>query len=141
MRNFNFCKNKMRLDKVTCYIQPFSVRFFKLFTTVAIIFHSITFIESTSLDVACSLICKQSVIVCYFMYKHIYSLCVGMFFGDTVHQSATVNYKISLDKIVDIFPNKNIYFCRGNIVKLCFHVSTFTKVCISVFLNAIYLLC
>ena len=59
MQNFNFCKNKMGLDKVTCYIQPFSVSFFKLFTTVATV--------------------------------------------------GTLNYKISLDKIVDIFPNKNIY--------------------------------
>ena len=89
--------------------QPFSVSFFKLFTTVAIIFHSITFIENTSLDVTGSSVCK-SVIVSYFIYKHIYFLCVGMFFiVDIIHQSGTVNYKISLDKIVDIFTNKNIY--------------------------------
>ena len=99
----------MRLDKVTCYIQPFSVSFFKLFTTVAITFHSITFVENTSLDVTGSLVCKQTTVVSYFMYKHIYFLCVGMFFVvDIIHQSGTVNYKISLDKIVGIFPNENI---------------------------------
>ena len=70
----------MRLDKVTCYIQPFSASFFKLFTTVSIIFHLITFVENASLDVTGSLVCKQSVVVSYFMYKHIYLLCVGMFF-------------------------------------------------------------
>ena len=43
------------------------------------------------------------------MYMHIYFMCVGMFFGDIIHQSGTVNYKISLDKIVVIFANKNIY--------------------------------
>ena len=91
MQNFNFCKNKMRLDKVTCYIQQFSVRFFKLFTTVAITFHSITLVENTSLDVTGSLVCKQTVVVSYFMYKHIYFLCVGMFFVDIIHQSDTVN--------------------------------------------------
>ena len=45
----------------------------------------------------------------------------NVFVVDIIHQSGTVNYKIILDKIVDIFPNKSIYF--------------------SVFLNAIYLLC
>ena len=58
-------------------------QFFKLFTTVAIMFHSITFVENTSLDVTGSLVCKQTavvvVVVRYFMYKHIYFLCVGMF--------------------------------------------------------------
>ena len=44
------------------------------------------------------------------MYKHIYFLCVGMIVVvDIIHQSGTINYKISLDKIVGIFPNKNIY--------------------------------
>ena len=98
----------MRLDKVTCYIQPFSVSFFKLFTTVTITFHSITFIENTSLDVTGSLVCKLTAVVSYFMYKHIYFLCVGMFFFvvDKIHQSGKVNYKISLDKIVGIFPEE-----------------------------------
>ena len=106
MSNFNFCKNKMRLDKVTCYIQPFSVSFFKLFTTVAITFHSITSLENTSLDVTGSLGCKQTAIVSYFMY--IFIFCVlECFFVDVINLSGKVNYKISLDKIVDIFPNKN----------------------------------
>ena len=97
----------MCLDKVTCYIQPFSVSFFKLLTTVAITFHSITFVENTSLDVTGSLVCKQTAVVSYFMYKHIYCLCVGMFFCvDKIHQSGKVNYKISLDKIVGIFPEE-----------------------------------
>ena len=40
------------------------------------------------------------------MYKHIYFLCLGMFFVvDIIHPSGTVNYKISLDKTVGIFPN------------------------------------
>ena len=58
---------------------PFSVSFFKLFTTVAITFHLITFVENTSLDVTGSLVCKQTALVSYFLYKHIYFLCVGMF--------------------------------------------------------------
>ena len=40
IRKFNFCTNKMRLDKVTWNIQSLSVCFFKIFTTVAIIFHN-----------------------------------------------------------------------------------------------------
>ena len=93
----------MRLDKVTCYIQPFSVSIFKLFTTVAIIFHSITFVENTSLYVTGSLVCKQTAVVSYFIVV------------DVIHQSCTVNYKISLDKIVGIFPNKNTYLFEEEI--------------------------
>ena len=98
--------------------EKFSVSFFKLFTTVAIIFHSISFIENTSLDVTGSLVCKQTAVVSYFMYKHIYFLCVGMFFFlfffvfdiiHVIHQSGIVNYKIGLDKVVGIFRNKNLY--------------------------------
>ena len=89
-----------------------SVSFFKLFTTVAITYHLITFVENTSLDVTGSLVCKQTAVVSYFMYLHIYFLCFGMFFVvDIIHQSGTVNYKISLDKIVGIFSNRNIYIC------------------------------
>ena len=65
-----------------------------------------------------------------------------MFFVvDVIHQSCTD--KISLDKIVDIFPNKNTYLSRGSIVKLSFLVSIniFKSMHFSVFLNAIYLLC
>ena len=88
----------MRLNKVTCCIHLFSVSFFKLFTTVAIIFYRITFLENTSLDVTGSLVCTQTAVVSYFMDKHISLLCVGMvFFVGIIHQSDTVNYKISLD--------------------------------------------
>ena len=69
----------MGLDKVTCYIQPFSLSFFKLFTTVTIPFHSITFVENIGLDVTGSLACKQTAVVSYFMYKYNYFLGVGMF--------------------------------------------------------------
>ena len=49
---FNFCKNKMHLDKkVTWNIQSLSVSFFKIFTTVVITFHSITPVKNTSLDI------------------------------------------------------------------------------------------
>ena len=99
----------MRLDKVICYIQPFSVSFFKLFTTVAITFHSITFVENTSLDVTGSLVCKQTALVSYFMCIFIFCVLECFFFVDVIHQSGTVNYKISLDKIVGIFPNENTY--------------------------------
>ena len=102
-------KNKMRPDKVTCYIEPFSVSIFKLFTTVAITFHSITFVESTSLDVTGSLVCKQTAVVSYFMYIFIFCVLECFFVVDVIHQSCTVNYKISLDKIVGIFSNKNTY--------------------------------
>ena len=108
MSNFNFCKNKIGLDKVTCYIQPFSVSFFKLFTTVTISFHLIIFVENTSLDVTVSLVCKQTAVVSYFMYRFIFCV-LECFFVDVIHQSSTVNYKISLDKIVGIFPYKNTY--------------------------------
>ena len=105
----------MRLDKVTCYIQPFSVSIFKLFTTVAIIFHSITFVENTSLYVTGSLVCKQTAVVSYFMYIFIFCVLEWFFFVDVIHQSCTVNYKISLDKIVGIFPNKNTYLFEEEI--------------------------
>ena len=93
----------MRLDKVTCYIQPFSVSFFKLFTTVAIIFHLITLVENTSLDVTGSLVCKQTALLSYFMYIFIFCVLECFVVVDVIHQSCTVNYKISLDKIVGIF--------------------------------------
>ena len=48
---FNFCKNKMHLDKVTWNNQSLSVCFFKIFKTVAIIFHWTTLVKSASLDV------------------------------------------------------------------------------------------
>ena len=63
-----------------------SVSFFKVFTTVAITFHSITFVENTNLDVTGTLVCKQIAIVSYFIYKHIYFLCVRMFFVVDIFQ-------------------------------------------------------
>ena len=59
---FNFCTNKMRLDKVTWYIQSLSGCFLKNFTTVTIIFHSTTPVKSTSPDVTGSWQCKQTII-------------------------------------------------------------------------------
>ena len=47
----HFCRNEMCLDKVTWNIQSLSVCFSKIFTTVAIIFHLTTPVNSTSLDV------------------------------------------------------------------------------------------
>ena len=105
----------MRLDKVTCYIQPFSVSIFTLFTTIAIIFHSITFVENTSLYVTGSVVCKQTAVVSYFMYIFIFCVLECFFFVDVIHQSCTVNYKTRLDKIVGIFPNKNTYLFEEEI--------------------------
>ena len=49
------------------------------------------------------------------MYKHIYFLCVGMFFVvDITHQSGTVNNTINLDKIV-VFLQIKIYMFEEEI--------------------------
>ena len=80
--------------------------------------------------------------VSYFMYKHIYFLCVGMFFVvDIIHQSGTVNNKISLDKIVGIFPTKNMCLKRKYSQTVFSCINIFKSTHFSVFLNAIYLVC
>ena len=81
-------------------------QFFKLFTTVAITFHSITLVENTSLDVKFVNKLPQLAISCIYLFFVCWNVFIVV---DVIHQSGTVNYKISLDKIVGIFPNKNTY--------------------------------
>ena len=90
-------------------------QYFQAFYNCRHYFSLITFVENTSLYITGSLVCKQTAVVSYFMYIFIFCVLECFFFVDVIHQSCTVNYKISLDKIVGIFPNKNTYLFEEEI--------------------------
>ena len=98
----------MCLDKVTYYIQAFSVSFFKLFTTVTLTFHSITFVENTSLDVTGSLVCKQTAVVSYFVYIFIFCVLEWFFcfFVEVIISLAPLITKLALIRLLIFFQIK-----------------------------------
>ena len=102
----------MCLDKVTWNIHSLSAGFFKIFTTVAIIFHSITPVKGTSLDVIGSGQCKQTIIfvrllIHTYIFKSIFCFCEVYLF--IRHQSATVNSEIALRTSFIVVSDKRLF--------------------------------